>query len=202
MNCKNFLAFLIVFLLGMMHASSSLADSTDHEQIVGAWGFQLMSRQPNFGAPTSVTAALTLSPTIGVRKWMGIDRGWDAGVTFGLRNANDTTDIGLGGEFGWLMGLSHYKHLNVFFEPSGGLFIFAPDQGDTAFELRVNASLGAEIQLGMFDLSRVALTTRVTAGMNILNDGKTTTIGLGTLGGTNNSIWNMLTGNIGFVIFI
>ncbi len=162
----------------------------DHDQIVGGWGFELM----DLG---SVNDALA----VGVRRWGSPGSGWEAGVSLAINSADGDASFGIGGQFGYLLGISQFKHLVVFFEPDVGLGVFAPDGGDMEIRLAARASLGAEVQLGMIGLTELALTARVSAGLTLANDGGSTTFFIGTLGGQNTSARGLLEGTIGFVVY-
>lgn len=168
----------------------TLHTKSDHEQIVGAWGFHIVD-----------VANITTAPAIGLRRWGSIDGGWEAGVAFMVVNVEEVTDVGLGGSFGYMIGLATYQHLTVFVEPEGGVYFFIPDGGDTMFMFNARASFGAEINLGLLELTHIALTTKVSMGLDILNDGSNTTMTLGTIGSENNGLRSVVEGTLGFVVY-
>jgi hypothetical protein len=171
-------------------AGAAKSDADDHQQIVGGWGFQVM----DLGHVNETLA-------IGVRHWGSAASGWEAGVSLAVNSVAGEASFGAGGQFGYLMGLSQYKHLVVFFEPDVGLGLFSPDHGDKQIRLTVRGNLGAEVQLGMIGLAQLALTARVCAGLTASNDGKDTSFFVGTLGGQNTSARGLIEGAIGFVVY-
>ena len=168
------------------------AQIADHEAVVGMWGV----------AVADVTGIFQ-QPGLSVRRWGSPGRGWEAGLSLLIVNESDATDFGVGAMFGYLVALSTFDHMVVFMEPEGGLSVFKPDSQDSLFTFRARMSLGAEIQLGMMGLPQLAVTTRVSAGVDVTNDSDSgdTRLRLGTFGSENNSVRGVLEGTLGFVFY-
>lgn len=173
--------------------------TTDHDQTIGAMGFEITSIESAFGATV---------PMLGIRKWSSRTSGWELGATVTLaNNADDSSDVIFGASFGLLGTLGIYKHMVVFWEPTGTLLVVTRDDGndltdeDPMFLVDARFSVGAEIRLGGLGLPRIGMTTRISAGARIVHDGDNTAFVIGNMGGAATSFDGLLAATVGFVFY-
>ncbi len=190
LNITHRFTSAIITSAALLVGSAAWAGPSDHSQVIDSIGFQVVE-----------DASTQSGPTLGFRRWGSPQSGWEAGISLRLENDGDNTNFGIGGMYGYLAEITTHEHIVVFFEPSAGLYVFVPQDQDALFSFNVRASLGAEIQLGMIGLSTVALTTKLSAGFDLNNNGDSTAIQLGTVGSVNGSIDGLLTGTVGFVVY-
>jgi len=159
-------------------ASGSFA--TDHEEVVGSLGFQIAATFPGAGPIPGVT-------NVGMRYWFNDKIGLDAGFGIAVGNDGNATGVGFGLDAGVPIAIGVYKHITTFFEPTLAFFLIkSPTDADPTIFFNVAGSLGFEWQLGWVEASRVSLTLRVGAGLNVVNTpgamggGSTTTVVFGT----------------------
>ncbi len=183
---------------------------SDFDQTLGAWGFEVVAQQLPPGLVGAATPAII--PLLGVRTWSSREGGWEAGAALAFRRESeagvDASALYLGGTFGLIRALGVYDHLAVFWEPQGTLLVLVPDDGidgtdnDPGFFAEARVSVGAEVRLGFIGLERIGLTTKLGAGLQVLNDGSDTDFAVGTLGGVANSVEGLLETNVGFVFYM
>ena len=89
----------------------------------------------------------------------------------------------LGGTFGWMKTIGVYEH-NDYLLGAGRrpARVHSRHAGmdDVAWAIQAKFSVGAELRLGMIGLPRIGLTTKISAGLQLTNDGNNTDIAIGT----------------------
>ncbi len=192
---------------------------SDHEQTIGAWGFQVTSLKTLAELAGEPIVALPNFPAAGVRRWNG-GTGWEAGGTVAVLSdadprmepgdpmADRTTEILLGGSFGLLRSLGVHQHMVVFWEPEVRFWIRLPggvdeigDPLSLQYSLSTVVSVGTEIRLGILGLPRLGMTAKISGGLSIVDDGNGLNFAL--LGGAaeNSGLTGLLGGAVGFVFY-
>ena len=157
------------------------AAASDHEEVVGSLGFQISA---TFGAPVGAMGATGPIPgvtNVGLRYWFNDKIGLDAGFGIAVGNDGNNTGVGFGIDAGVPIAIGIYKHITTFFEPTLAFFLIkSPTDADPIIDFNVAGSLGFEWQLGWIEASRISLTLRVGAGLNVFNNGTNTVVNFGT----------------------
>jgi hypothetical protein len=130
--------------------------------------------------PTALANSVTSVTDVGIRYWWNERFALDAGVGLAIKSysppvGGSSTGVGFGFAGGVPIALGIYKHITTFFEPGLDFYIIKANSGaETLYIGDVTGSLGFELQLGYVEASRLSLTLRIGAGVNIFADGGTT----------------------------
>jgi hypothetical protein len=137
--------------------------ATDHEEIIGSLGFQIAATFPGAGPVPGIT-------NVGMRYWFNDKIALDAGFGVTVGNDGNNTGVGFGLDAGVPIAIGVYKHITTFFEPTLAFFLLkSPTDADPVIDFNVAGSLGFEWQLGWVEASRISLTLRIGAGLNVVN---------------------------------
>jgi hypothetical protein len=165
--------------------------------IIGAYGFQVMGQTRLIN--TSVSQP---PPTVGVRQWFDEDGGFEVGLGLSVVGDDGSVDSVVGVMGGAMRTLGSYRNMTVFWEPQVGVWTIIPDNGDRAYAMNLRLGLGAEIRLGMIDLPRLGITTRIAGGLDLLHDGGSDLAVIGTGGSVNSGLRALFEGAFGFVFYM
>jgi hypothetical protein len=177
------------------------AAASDHEEVIGSLGFQIAA---TFGAPVPVMGPAGPIPgvtNVGLRYWFNDKIGLDAGFGVAVGNDGNNTGVGFGINAGVPIAIGIYKHITTFFEPTIVFFLIkSPTDADPLINFNVAGNLGFEWQLGWIEASRISLTLRLGAGLNVLNNGNNTVVLFGTGGGS--SVENLFSSTFALTFYL
>ncbi|HJZ85633.1 MAG TPA: hypothetical protein VKN99_10710 [Polyangia bacterium] len=143
------------------------AAASDHEEVIGSLGFQI-----SVGATQAGMAGFGVT-NVGIRYWFNDKIALDAGLGITLIHlapdmGDSDTAIGFGINAGVPIAIGIYKHITTFFSPDIDFFLFKPgSNADTAIRFDVAGSMGFEWQLGWVEASRISLTLKLGAGLDV-----------------------------------
>jgi hypothetical protein len=168
------------------------APATDHEEVIQNIGFQVAFSAVNpMGAPAGANPLGVTN--VGVRYWFNEKIGLDAGLGVTLvhlapDNGDGDTAIAFGLNAGVPIAIGIYKHITTFFSPDLAFYLFKPSSdADTAIRFDLAGSVGFEWQLGWVEASRISLTLKMGAGLDVQTKalgGMNTVVSFGTGGGS------------------
>jgi hypothetical protein len=165
---------------------------TDHELVIGAFGFQVIS--------TQLDSLVDLN-LIGVRYWILKNVGLDIGGGVLLHQPRGDADFqaGVAVAVGVPLAVKAYKHLCLYIEPKLDFGLWRPMEDSTPWRFDLGGFVGAEVSLGWIGIPRLSFLAELGAGLTVVNDGDESDVSFGTKVG-HTFPW-MFDGNVGVVYY-
>lgn len=171
---------------------SEPSGTTDHELVVNAWGFQVISQQLDPKVNLNI---------IGVRHWVsesiGVDFG--GGILVNIPNGNGAVQAGGAFMVGVPLAIRDYKHLTLYFEPKVDFGIWRAAKGSAPWRLDLGGYAGMEVSLGWIGIPRLAFLADLGVALTVVNDGNQFATRFGTR--TGKTFPWMFSGSVGVIYY-